>query len=69
MERAEFLVQGKEHFVPTLDVLTLAAHSGLTAYDCEFVVLAQQLGVRLVTSDGRILASFPSAAISMDAFV
>jgi predicted nucleic acid-binding protein len=39
-----------------------------SAFHCEFVVPAQELGVRLVTSDKRILEDFPSVAVSMDTF-
>ncbi len=69
MQDAEVLIGGREYSVPSSQVFTLAANSRLSAYDCEFVALAQRFGVPLVTSDSRIVASFPSAAISMDAFI
>ena len=50
-------------------VIELAADSGCTAYDCEFVSLAERLGVPLVTSDKKLLAAFPDFAVSMEAFV
>lgn len=50
-------------------IIELASQSGCTAYDCEFVSLAERLGVPLITSDKKILAAFPDIAISMDAFV
>jgi len=62
---AEFLMQGGEGEVTSSDVLSLTAHSRCSAYDCEFVALAQVLGVPLITSDERILKDFPSVAISM----
>lgn len=43
-------------------VLRLAADSGCTAYDCEFVALAERLGARLVTWDRQVLAAFPDLA-------
>jgi len=49
-------------------VLELAVRSRCTAYDCEFVALAKQLGVPLVTSDRQVLAAFPETAVSPDAF-
>lgn len=49
-------------------VIELAASSGCTTYDCEFVSLAERLGVPLVTSDKKLLAAFPDIAVSMKAF-
>ena len=49
-------------------MLRLAQSSKRSAYDCEFVALAQELKVGLVTSDNKVLAAFPSIAVSMEAF-
>jgi predicted nucleic acid-binding protein len=65
---AEVLVQGKEYEVSSAQVLSLAASSRCSAYDCEFVALAQSLGVPLVTADRAVLADFPSLAVSVDDF-
>ena len=59
---------GHEYGVVTHRVLELATRSGCTAYDCEFVAVAQDLGVDLVTADQQMLAAFPSTAVAMDAF-
>lgn len=48
----------------TPQVLGLAAASGCTAYDCEFVAVARSAGVPLVTLDGKLLSSFVGVAIS-----
>ena len=40
-------------------IIELAAESGCTAYDCEFVSLAERLNIPLVTSDKKLLAAFP----------
>jgi predicted nucleic acid-binding protein len=50
-------------------VIDLATASGCTAYDCEFVSLAERLRIPLVTSDKQLLASFPSIALSMMNFL
>jgi len=69
MEEAARLLQGFEHEVPSTLVLRLADSSGCSAYDCEFVVLAQDFGVPLVTMDSALLRRFPDVAISLDAFL
>jgi hypothetical protein len=55
--------------VDTGSVLELAKRSGCTSYDCEFVSVALDLGVRLVTSDRQVLTAFPETAVSPEAFV
>jgi predicted nucleic acid-binding protein len=60
------LMQGSDFSVPVGEVLRLAMASGCTAYDCEFVVLARDLGVKLVTLDQAILKAFPDIAASLD---
>jgi len=62
------LMQGREHTVDPLPVLDRAAVLGCTAYDAEFVALAERLGCRLVTSDRRLLAAAPHVAVSLDDF-
>jgi predicted nucleic acid-binding protein len=49
-------------------VLKLAAERGCSAYDCEFVALAQDLGVALVTTDRQVLRAFPEIAVGLDTF-
>jgi hypothetical protein len=51
----EALVKGREYAVGTTLVLELVRNSSCSAYDCEFVALAEELGVHLVTSDSRVL--------------
>ncbi len=51
------------------EVLALAHASACSCYDCEFVALAQRLGVPLVTADRQVLAAFPGTAQSMADFL
>lgn len=65
--QAEALVIRHSIDVPSAAVLQLAASSGCSAYDCEFVAAAQQLGVPLITADLAILAAFSDLAVSLKA--
>ena len=61
-------MQGKEHHVPSPQILNLVSISSCSAYDCEFVALAQRLDVPLVTTDKQILTAFSSIAQSPKVF-
>ncbi len=67
-EKAELLMSGREFAVTSSEVLALASDSGCSAYDCEFVALARQLGVPLVTSEQTILEAFAPTAVSLKTF-
>lgn len=69
MEKAELLLQSRTYEIKSREVLRLAAESGCSAYDCEFVALAQDLSVPLVTSDRKLAAKFKSTAIPLQEFV
>ena len=62
MEKAEAILSAHEQPVSSEQVLALASSSRCSAYDCEFVAAAQQLGVPLVTEDQKILSAFPVEA-------
>jgi predicted nucleic acid-binding protein len=69
MEEATHMMSGREYDVNSLRILNLEAASTCSAYDCEFVALAQDLQVPLVTADKQILAQFPETAVSLDQFI
>jgi len=69
MRKAENLMREHEYEVSSVTVLTLAATSGCTAYDCEFVAVAQELKVPLVTVDKKVIKAFPNIAIALEKFV
>ena len=54
--------------VSTAQVLRLVEASGHSAYDCEYVALAQHLGVPLVTGDKRLPDLFPQTAVLLETF-
>ena len=62
MQHAEVLLAGQDEPVASDQVLQLANSSRCSAYDCEFVAAARQLGVPLVTDDRAVLAAFPDVA-------
>lgn len=66
---AETMMAGREYAVNSPEVLHLAASSPCSAYDAEFVALAKDLGIRLVTADARLQKAFPGTAFSPDEFV
>jgi len=68
IDEAERWLTGREYSVLSRQVLTLASRSGCSAYDCEFVALAQDLEVPLVTTDRQVLKAFPTIAVSPSAF-
>ncbi len=65
---AEEHLCGSEYAVPSAAILREAAHSRCPAYDCEYVALAIDLGVKLVTCDRRILREFPRCAVDLEMF-
>jgi predicted nucleic acid-binding protein len=68
-ELAEGRLSAHEYTLGGERVLRLVAASPCSACDCEYVALAEELQVRLVTSDRQILRSFPTVAISPKEFV
>jgi predicted nucleic acid-binding protein len=60
---AELLVEEREFQPAGEHVLRLAEASGCSAYDCEFVAVARDLGVPLVTFDREVIQAFPNVAL------
>ena len=69
IQRAMHVMDGQEHEVNSADVMRLVSESNCSAYDCEFVALAQDLGISLITLDRRILREFPKVAVAPAEFV
>jgi predicted nucleic acid-binding protein len=61
--------------VETVDLIdltilyTVAIGSDLTGYDCQFVALASEKGLPLITEDRKIRSEFPDLAISLQEFL
>lgn len=58
-QRASALIGDDEYEVETADVLRLSKQSKCSAYDCEYVSLAEFLDVELVTADAKLVKAFP----------
>jgi len=68
-QTAESLLQGREYEVNSTQVLKLSKDSGCSAYDCEFVNLAQDLNEPLVTMDKKLLDNFKNTAFSIQEYL
>ena len=60
-------VAGREYDVPVDRVLAATVAGLCPAYDAEFVTLAEDLGVRLVTADRPLARAFPGVAVLLGA--
>jgi predicted nucleic acid-binding protein len=65
MDSAARLMENNEFDVASRQVLELIETSNLSAYDCEFITLAKDLGVKLFTADNKISAQFPDCTIAI----
>jgi predicted nucleic acid-binding protein len=69
MAAAEAGFAGREHHLPSNRVFAVTERYRLSAYDAEFVALAEILGVPLVTEDRAILRYWPNQALSLEAAI
>ena len=69
MEESLRLMSGRECEPASSHVLRLAAESRCSAYDCEFVALAQDMDVPLVTVDRQVLTEFSELAVLLDDYI
>ena len=69
IEEAEQLMVSREFEVNSTQVLSLVSDSSCSSYDCEFVALADDLGVKLVTFDKKIHKEFPEIGVSPEEFI
>ena len=69
LQEAMLLMQGRAYEIVPSQVLEQAATSDCSAYECEFLALAEDLGIPLVTVDKKVLKAFPGIAVSPDEFL
>ena len=65
---AESQMTGNEFTVPSSLVMEKVADSTCSAYDCEYVALAQDMNLPLITTDRQILDEFPKQARNLRDF-
>ena len=68
VRHAVAIIEEREWRPSATRVLALALGSGRSSYDCEYVALAEQRGVPLVTADAQVLEAFPRVAVAPEAF-
>ncbi len=69
MQDALSLMFEHEYETASNEVLEIANSCNLSAYDCEFVALARDLNLKLITVDKKIIKGFPDWAISLEDFI
>ena len=62
---ASAMMAGREYEPNGQTVLKLATENGCSAYDCEFITIAQSLGVPLYTADKKLAHAFPETVIRL----
>lgn len=68
-QAAQMLMDEHEFHISSGEIYRLTMNSHCSAYDCEFVALAQTLNTPLVTADQKILSNFPETAVSPQQFI
>lgn len=64
-EDAEMLMLNNEFQVTSSQVFALTTISECSAYDCEFVALAKNFNLKLITQDKKVLREFPDTVVSI----
>ena len=69
LESAEAHMKEREFTVASHQIINLVLSSHCSAYDCEFVALAENIRIPLVTTDRQILRDFPAIAVPLEKFI
>ena len=69
MSTVETELADAEHEIDSRLVLDLVQQSKLSAYDCEYVVLARALGAVLITADKVVLRAAADIAMNMQEYL
>lgn len=75
-EQAQILLRSSQVFMSAVElepdgerVFKLAVERNISAYDAQFVAVAEELEAPLVTADKRIIANCPDLSVSLETFV
>lgn len=69
MKIAEDFLRESEYAVSSEKILDIVSYTNLSAYDAEYVSLAKELGVNLVTNDRKILNALGNLVLSIEGFL
>jgi len=69
MQEAEKLMEPNAYEVNSTQVLHLVHNSSCSSYNCEFVALADDLGIKLVSFDKQICREFSEIAVHPEKFI
>jgi predicted nucleic acid-binding protein len=66
--RARMSVQVSDMAIDELSIFNLCMNSECSSYDMEYVALAMELGLTLVTADQKIIRAFPDVAVNLTTY-
>ena len=66
LERAMRRVTPADRTISSRRIIELAAETSSSAYDCEYIALAEMLYLKLVTADRALASKFPEVAVRLD---
>ena len=69
VQQAEQLRDDNEYKISSAHIMQLVNSNRCSAYDGEFVALAQYLDIPLISADKKILREFPTVAKSLDIYL
>jgi len=69
IQQAEKLLSDHEYEISSAHIMQLVQNSQCSAYDCEFIALAQYLDTPLITADKKILREFPDIAQTAESYL
>jgi len=69
IQQAEKLLTDHEYEISSAHIMQLVKSSQCSAYDCEFIALAQYLDTPLITADKKILREFPEIAQTAESYL